>query len=893
MTPLSERCVGAALWFLPGGFRGRFRAEMLTAFHDQRVALRETAAMPRMATLWLTVRTVAGLTRSLPAIHLDEQRRLARIPNHHGSRSTRMEKLVTDIRYAVRTLRKQPGFAAVAILTLALGIGANTAVFSVLNSVVIAPLPYNDSDRLVRLYAASEESPTDRQFLGGLNLLDVRDQVSGFESMGIMYTYQEEGYDLTSDGPPQRIRVLQINADYFRTLGATPLMGRVFQPDEEQPDIPRVILSHGLWVSILGRDEKAVGRDIELDGASYEIIGVMRPTFTDVVVGDVAAWVPLNLVRGGRNSRGNHYLSAIARLAPGVSVAQAQAQVDRTINRIKVDFPDSNQSRILRVLPLHGDIVGESRAPVYILMGAAGLVLLIACLNVASLFLARSVTQTRENAIRTALGASRSRVIVQRLTESLMVAVAGGMVGSFVAYAGVKFLLAVSPESLARAEEVGFDPALLSFALIITVFTGVVFGAAPAYRASHVDPNEALREGARGNTGGVGGRGARNVLVASQVSLALILLVGAGILIRGFTALQKVELGFDAESVATFEVHLPLARYGEPEERVRFHHRFQDRLESLSGVRSVAATSWLPANGPYHQWGYGYLDDAGERQWTDAMIRVIEGDYFETLGIALQQGRAFTRDDRVEADAVALINQTLATRVYGESDPVGDLFWTGGDEFRVIGVVSDVAHEADGTSMHKVYLSHGQFAADRNWGLTYVVKTSTDPRSITGLAQVEMSSLDRALVVHQPRTMAAVLSRHRARDQFTLLLMVVFATVAVSLAAVGVYGVLSYTLSQRTHEVGVRMALGAQARQVRAIIMKHGVRVAGIGMLIGMAGAYWLSRFLESIVFGVSTRDPAVFITVALVLAVVVVLAGYVPARRATQVDPLDSLRSD
>ena len=894
MRPVGGRLVAAMLRLYPAPFRDRFGDDMLAAFHDHQDAVaRRTHGSP-VAAAHLTAVTITGLCRALVPTYIDEHRRATLVPDYQRTRTTPMQNFLTDARYVLRTLRKQPGFALVAILTLALGIGANTAVFSVLNSVVLAPLPYDEPDDLVRLYTSYEENPNNVGFHSGWDLVDVRAEVEAFSSIGILYTYREVGRDLTTDGGPQRIQVLRVSAEYFKTFGATPLLGRPFTRDEEHQDVRRVILSHHLWTAYAGQDPDIVGKNLQLDGESYEVIGVMRPTFMDVVAGDVGAWVPQHLEPGtGGNSRGNHYLSAVARLAPGVSVAQAQAEVDVVMKRLEQEFPNTNAERIMRVIPLHADVVGESKAAVYVLMGAAGLVLLIACLNVANLFLARSVAQTKETAIRTALGAARSRVMGYRFTESILVAAAGGLVGSVVAYWGVRLLLAVSPESLARAEEVGFNGGLLGFAIVITIVTGILFGAAPAYRASLVDPNEALHEGSRGNTGGRGNKRAGNILVATQVSLALVLLVGAGILIKSFVALQGVDLGFESERVATFEVHLPPARYSESENRVAFHHAFQDRLNTIPGVEHVAGTSWLPANGHYHQWGYGYIDDAGERQWIGAMIRVIEGDYFDALGIRLLDGRSFTRDDRSETQQVAIINQSLAKSVYGDRDPIGQEFRTGGRGFAVIGIVNDVAYEADGTGYEKIYLSHGQFGDDRNWGLTYVVKTSMAPSRIFEPARRELAAVDNALVLYQPRTMAAVVGRHLARDQFTLLLMVIFAGVALTLAAVGVYGVLSYTVSQRTHEIGVRMALGARPGQVRATVMANGVAVAGIGMVVGLAGAFGLSRLLESLVFGVSTRDPMVFAAVATVLTLVILAAGYVPARRATRVDPLDALRSE
>ncbi len=894
MKRIGATLVGAVIRLYPASFRQRFGDEMLSAYLDQRDALPSGNEAPALVRARHTARTVAGLTRALVEVRLEERQRLRSLRQHHRPhRNDRMRNFASDTRHALRVLRTNPGFAAVTILTLALGIGANTAVFSVLNSVILAPLPYDAPEQLVRIYTAGPRIG-EKVFSSGLDVLDVRHDVDAFSSVAIFDNYRDTGGDLEKrDGSSQRIRLLPVNAEYFRTLRATPLMGRTFSRDEERGSVRRIILSHQLWTGFAGRDPGVVGRTIVLDGEAYEVIGIMRPNFTDVVTGDVAAWIPQDLLPSGGNNRRNLYLSAVARLRPGVSVAQAQAKLNALMSRLGAQFPDSHKDRRLRLVPLREDIVAESESTIYVLMGAAALVLLIACLNVANLFLARSVAQTRETAIRAALGARRSRLIGQRLMDSLVVALAGGTVGSVVAYWGVKVLLAVSPESLARAEEVRFDPRLLGFAIVVTVVTGMLFGAGPAVGASRSDPSDAMREGSRGNTGGRGGRNARSVLVASQISLALVLLVGAGVLIRSFIARQRVNLGFNADRLATFELNLPAARYDSAARRIQFHAAYRERLRSLPGVLRVGATSWLPANGNFHQWGFDYTDDAGQDRGVPAQIRVIDGDFLEALGIPVRRGRTFTVNDRLDTEDVALISGSLAARVYGARDPIGQKFRTGGREFTVIGVVGDVASESRGTTFATVYLSHAQFADDRNWTLTYVVKTNLPLEQIVEPARRELARIDPALVLYQPRAMDTVLARHRARERFTLLLMATFAGVALSLAAVGVYGVLSYVVTQRTHEIGVRIALGARPAQVRAIVMRQGLIVAGIGMLVGLAGAFALSRLLRTLAFGVSTRDPVVFMGVTLVLGVVVVAAGYIPTRRATRVDPLDALRAE
>jgi putative ABC transport system permease protein len=887
-----ERLVAVVLRFYPAPFRDRFGAEMLTAYLDKRDVLAGRTDRA-VSVLRHTLATLGSLLAALPAVHFDERRR-SLVPSLPPTpESNHMQNFATEFRQVARSLRKQPGFLAIAILTLALGIGANTAVFSVLSSVILAPLPYDQPGQLVRLYTAQRQEPDARQYLTVPDLLEVRDRSDAFSALGTLYTYRESGGDLTpADGPPRRIRLLEVSSGYFPTLHATPMLGRAFSPEEDRAGVARVVLSHRLWRDLANADPSILGRTIPLNGQAYEVIGVMRPGFRDVAGEDVAAWIPANLVPGGENSRNNHYLSAIARLKPGESVAQAQDRVNARMAALAQEFPN-NKDRTMRVVPLLDDTVGESRRSVYVLMGAAGLVLLIACLNVANLFLARSLGQSHALAIRAALGADRTRLILRRLAESVLVALVGGLVGSLVAFWGVRVLLSVSPESLARAEEVGFDPRLLLFGLATTILTGLLFGAAPAWRAARVDPTAALSERSRGNSGSRASRRVRDVLVASQVAVALILLVGAGVLMKSFVALQHVELGFASDRVETFEVNLPDARYGDAASRVRFHEAFSRQLRTLPGVQQVGATSWLPANGRYHHWGIGYHDQDGAERWTGAQIRVVDGDFFEALRIPLLRGREFASTDGRDTSGVALLSRVLAQTAFGDRDPIGEVFVTGGRRFRVIGVVADVAFEASGARGPQVYLAHSQFAGDRNWTLTYVVRTTTAPAAVVGPARDILKTIDPALVLYRARALDDVLSRQRARERFTLLLMAVFAFVALSLSAVGVYGVLSYAVTQRVHEIGVRMALGARPAQVRGAVLGHGLLIAAAGMSVGLLSAFGFSRVLQSLVFGVSPRDPLVFGGVVLVLGAVVFAAGYLPARRATRVQPLEALRGD
>jgi putative ABC transport system permease protein len=614
----------------------------------------------------------------------------------------------------------------------------------------------------------------------------------------------------------------------------------------------------------------------------------------DVIAGEVDVWVPAGMQRSGQNSRGNHYLTIVGRLKPDVSLAQAQAEVDAVQAGILEGLSGDWQDSRVTIYPLLDDVVGPTGTMLFVLMGAAGLVLLIACVNVANLFLARSIARQKEIAVRAALGSGRLRLAAQLLVESLVIAAIGGVAGLAATVVGVRVLLAVSPESLARAEAISFDPTLLAFTAAMTILTGLLFGVAPAWQALKVDLNHILRDASRGSTAGVHGKHLRGALVSGQMALAVVLLVGAGLLIKSFVELQQLELGVDPENVATFEVNLPSARYADAEQRVRFHQSFQDRMRTISGVRGAGAISKLPVSGEYHIWGYQWDTPEGMSDWTSLQVRVVEGDYFEALGIAVVEGRGFESGDRVDTPSVALLNRAAAEFAFADREAVGgQISINGGPERTVVGVIEDVAHDHRGEFARKVYIPHSQFADNRNWSLTQVVKTETLRPDLWDLATLELAAIDPDLVLHNPEAMTDVMAREIARDRFALMLMGVFAVVALALAAIGVYGVLSYLVSQRTSEIGIRMALGARASQVRAIVLGHAALLTGIGIAVGLVGAFGLSRLLNSMVFGVSVTDPVIFASVAVGLGVIAIVAGYVPARRATRVDPMQALRNE
>ncbi|MEK6253399.1 MAG: ABC transporter permease [Gemmatimonadales bacterium] len=799
---------------------------------------------------------------------------------------------LSDLRFALRQMIKKPGFAIIAILTLTLGIGANAAIFSVLDAVVLSPLRFPEPERLIRIYEAdSQSSAAGIGYHTVPDFLDLRRDTEGIEHLAAIYTYREAGRDLTDGEVPRRIQVLPTSAGYFEVWGISPLLGRGLDVDEEREEGNVVILSYRLWQSHAGGDPDVLGTTIRLDGAAYTVIGVAPAGFRDAVVGDVDAWVPLDLEEG-EYSRQNHFLSLIGRLDRGVSVEQAQSYVSAINTRLVEEYDEIGDTQLMRVVSLHDDVVGSADTMLRILMGAAGLVLLIACVNVANLFLARSLGRRREIAIRSALGSGRGRLVRQFFAESLLVATLAGLAGLVVAHLGVRFLLSISPEAVARWQEVGIDGRLLLFAGLVTVLTALLFGLIPALRGSRVDLTSDLREGSRGMAGGKRSTRVRAALVATQVALALVLLIGAGILIKSFAALQGQDYGFDSSDLLTFEVHLPEARYEDPVLRVDFHQRFHEKLRSISGVESVAATSWLPAAGAYHDWGYRYEDADGELQWEGAQMRIIEGDYFETMGIPLRAGRTFNAGDGDDSPPVMVISETVAGIAFPDRDAVGQQFYSADTLRTVVGVVPDVAFDARGSRRSKIYIPHTEYGDDRNWALVQVVKTNA---GLGLLPQVrrELDAIDPELVIYRARTMEQVLGRHMESERFALTLMGIFSGVALLLAAIGVYGILSYSVSQRTREFGIRMALGATTGAVRRRVLGQGAILAGFGLLTGLLGAFWLSKLLQSMVFGVSVTDPAIFGLVTLILALVALAAGYVPARRATKVTPMQALREE
>jgi predicted permease len=811
-----------------------------------------------------------------------------------------MDHLIRDLRTALRSLRRRPGFSSIVVLTLALGIGANTAVFSVLNGVLLKPLPYPDSQELVRIYQLWEDGQSgerqyDFNYVTGLDYLDYRAQTEVFAGVAAFYSYREMGADLTGGDRPERIVRMPISSEFFEVLGVRPARGRSFTPAEEREGVPLAVISYGLWQRHFAGAPDVVGMSLELDGVVHEVIGVMPQGFQGPLGRQVEAWTPENLdPTDSRNTRGNHYLSVVARLAPGVTPRQAQERMDVVTRAIAEEVTPEEGAWLAQILPLQEDRVGESRAALWVLMAAVALVLLSTCVNVANLFLVRSFSRGRELAVRAALGSGRGGLVRQLLTESLLLALLGGLLGLGLAWAGIEVLVSLAPEGLPRISEIGLNRAVLLFTLGVSLLTGLLFGLAPTLRLSRPNLAGDLREGDRGSTVGTGQHRLRSVLVVSEVAVALVLLVGAGILMRSFAAIQSVDLAIRAEGVLTYEVHLPDSRYPAGEDRVQFYENLFPRIRAIPGVSAVGATSWLPVQGRYHDWGVSRMEE-GEvvGDWNASDMRMVAGDYFEVLDIDLLQGRLLGPEDRADTDPVCVINRFIQERDFPGEDPVGKLLYAAGGPRTVVGVVENVPHDPFGAVSPRTYIHHDQFAGNRNWALIQAVSFQGDPGELVSAVREELRGVDPSLVLFRVRSMEDLVVDGVAGQRFSMLLMGIFAGMALLLAAVGIYGVLSYLVNQRGHEIGIRMALGAEPGDVRWLVVRQGMVLAGAGIGVGLVTAGYLTQFLRSLVFEARLADPLVFGGVAVGLGLTALLAAFLPARRATRVDPASAFRGD
>lgn len=812
-----------------------------------------------------------------------------------------METFWQDIRYGVRMLLKAPSFSIVATIALALGIGANTAIFSVVNAVLLRPLPFVSADQLMMVWETDPSRGMKRGSASYPNFVDWRAQNTVFERMSTFYVGD---FILTGQADSARLQGAVVNADLFPLLGVTPVLGRGFRSEEDQPgDSGRVVLlSHDLFRKRFNSDPNVVGQSMVLDGKTYNIVGVMPQAFQFPIQNEpVELWTTVSGDMEGEepmsSQRGAHYMNVIARLKPGVIRDQAQVEMTTIAARLEQQYPDKNLHRGLSVEPALEALVGDIRPALLILLGAVGCVLLIACANVANLLLARAMTRHKEMAIRSALGASRLRVVRQLLTESVLLSLAGGALGLVLAGWWADLLVALGKQDIPRALNVGMDWRVLGFTLLVSVLTGVVFGLVPALHSSKTELTESLKEGGRGSGEGARRNRIRGLLVVGELAVAVVLLVGAGLLIQSLWRLRQVSPGFQPENVLTLVVGIPEVKYP-TEKQAHFYDDLTTRIKTFPGVQVASSVIPLPLSGD--RFSISFEVDGrpvAEGDQPSADFFAVNFDYFRAMGIPIVKGRDFTKRDDRKAPGVIIVTEAFARQYFPGEDALGKRIKPSINTFEgektvmreIIGVVGDVRNRNLSTEAKPAYyLPQAQVPFNQ---MTIVVKTTNDPRSLITAVQNEVKSMDPDLPVFSIKTLDDYLAASVAAPRFNTTLLSLFAAVALVLTMVGLYGVMSYSVAQRTNEIGIRMALGAQTRDVLSLIVGQGVKLVAVGLAIGLLGAFALMRIMASLLFGVTTKDPLTFAVVAGLLGLVAVLACYIPARRAARVDPIEALR--
>jgi putative ABC transport system permease protein len=797
--------------------------------------------------------------------------------------------MLNDFRYALRQLIKSPSFTIVAIITLALGIGACTAIFSVVNVVLLRPLNYPQPDRIVTIRETNlPQFP--RFSVSPPNYIDWEKQTKSYEYLA---AYSGARVNLTGSGEPQQLLVLKVTAHYFDVYGDKPFLGRMLLPEEDAPGKNHmVVLSYGFWQRVFGGDHAVVGRSIELNGEPYTVVGVAAPQSSKV-----EAWIPMAFKpeETANDARGGHYLNVVGRLRAGVTVAQAKAELELLAAQLAQQYPDSNKGWGIFMMPIQDAIVRDVKPVLYTLLGAVACVLLIACANLANLLLARATARSREISIRAALGAGRARLVRQLLTESVVLAVCGGVAGVILARWGLDALLALAPSSLPRITEIHLDSGVLLFSLALSVVTGLVFGIAPALLAARSDVNEALKQGTRGSTeGGVRGR-LRGALVVIEVTFALVLLGGAGLLARSFMQLANVDPGFIPENATLLEISLPQKKYAKPEQQTAFADALLERLKNLPGVQAVGVTHSMPLVGDYVlTFNIEGRPPIAPSDLPSTNYYTVTPDYFRAMGIRLMRGRVFTPQDDAKAARVAIINETMARQFFPNEDPIGKRIniTNGPDAWReIIGIVGDI--KQDGVDKATGAQSYEPFAQAPFNSLNVVIRTKASPAALLGALRPAVYEVDKDQPVGIIRPLEEIMAESIARQRFAMLLLTVFSGVALVIAAVGIYGVMAYNVVQRTGEFGIRMALGAQQRDVLRLVLTQGGKLIGLGLLIGLLATLAASRAMGSMLFNTSAYDPLTLGTITVVLAAVAFVACFFPANRATKVNPIEALRTE
>ncbi|HET7584978.1 MAG TPA: ABC transporter permease [Gemmatimonadaceae bacterium] len=836
--------------------------------------------------------------------HIAEEVREAR-------RGAVVDATLRDLRFGWRMLRRSPGFAAVAILTIGLGIGANTAIFSVVNGVVRKPLAYPQPDRLMFLTSQFPTMHYDKFWVSPPEYMEYREHTRAFSGMA---AYTTGALNVSERSSPEQVNTAFVTTNMFSVLGVSPERGRVFTEAEGLPNAdPVVVIGDELWRRAFGADPSIVGKQIQIQGVDQTVVGIMPPGF-DLHDSKSQIWIPLTLDPANRSNRGNHFLRLVGRLAPGVTPQQAQSElklfltqwgswVGATTGAASVHVPNDSTHPFV-MMPLRDEVVGNVAKALWVLQGAVALVLLIACANVANLLLARAESRHQEFAVRTALGASRTRVLRQFMTEGIVLSTAGAVLGLIIAYWGLKAILLADPGNIPRIEDIGLDPWVLGFTVLVAIATGLVFGLAPLLHMGGRSVTLATREGGARTTSTAGRNRVRRALVTGEIALAVTLVIGAGLLIRSFANLTSVDPGFDSRDRVTFGLVLPQASYPDAEQRLRFFRDLHDRIEAIPGVREASMMQGLPpyrrvnANDTQFE-GYTYVPGSGGPIPNVDYFQVIAEGYFQTMGIPIVEGRAFTKTDAVGAPVV-IINQALAKKFYPNQNPIGrrinpyltqDTTW-----FTIVGIARDVKQGGldvpAGTELYLDYAQLPRVAGFAPGQMNVVLRSSRPLAALSPALRSAVRTMDPELPIVQMRTMDDVVGASVTRQRFLSLLLGVFAAVALVLAAIGTYGVLAYMVTERNQEIGIRMALGASHGRVVGMVMRSGLAIAAVGILVGVVGAFALSRVTRSLLYDVSPVDPLTYGVVAIVIALVAAGACILPSRRATRVDPISALRS-
>jgi predicted permease len=813
-----------------------------------------------------------------------------------------MGNLWQDVRYGFRTLVKSPGFTMVALAALALGIGANTAIFSVVNAVLLRDLPYRQADQVMVVWEQNRARGGRNNVASLANFLDWQQQANSFQEMAAFY---DANFNLTGEGNPEEIPAQVTSGNLLTMLGTEPALGRVYTKEEAEPGRDDVIvISHGLWQRRFGGVADIVGKKISLNGQNVTVLGVMPQGFKWFMkegsrTGKAAEmWTPTNfasVLNGPTRGRGR-FITVAGRLKPDVTPEQAQVEMSTIASRLEQQYAQFNTNMGVHVVPVREQLAGEIKLALYVLLGAVGFVLLIACANVANLMLARASSRQSEFSIRTALGAGRWRMVRQLLTESVLLSVLGGALGLIIALWGVDALVALSPPNMLGTERIGLSLPVLAFTFVVSLLTGVVFGLVPALEVTRLNLNESLKETGKSNMSSRRSRRLSSGFVVAQVALALVLLIGSTLMIKSFLRLQAVDPGFKTENLLTLRVTVPESKYPEDNQIVAFHRQALERLKSLPDVRSVGAVSALPFGGNLGARTSFWIEGRpapppGQELSTD--VRVTDENYFQTIGIPVLSGRGFTEQEAKEDKRTIIVNESMARQHFPGQNPIGQYLrvqmMPDPQPMEIIGVVADAKYKTlEGPPYPMVYWAHPQLVYSE---MTYVVRTNGDPMNLAAAVRREIQTIDKDQPVADVRTMQSWIDELTARSRFGTLLLTIFAGLALVLAAIGIYGVMSYSVTQRTHELGIRIALGAKTLDVLKLILGRGLALTLVGIVLGLAASFVLTRFLSSLLFGVSATDPVTFAGLALLLTAVALLACYVPTRRAMKVDPMVALR--